>query len=65
MLSQLNHERISKAIFEDIVDYKKDDTAVTKTDRNLVTKRGERMLRQTTIGWKCLVACKGRTESWI
>ena len=55
----------SKTIFEDIVDHKKDETAVTKADRHLVTKRRKRRSRQTTVVWKLLVAWKDGTTTWV
>ena len=64
-LSQVDLEGYSTTIFDGIIDYKKDDTAVTKADRFLVTKRGRRRLRQTTTGWKLLVVWKDGTETWI
>ena len=65
MLSQVDSEGFSTTLFDGIIDYKKDDTAVDKADRFLVTKRGKRKLRQTTVGWKLLVAWKDGSETWI
>ena len=63
IFSQVDEEGFSKSIFDSIVDYKKDDSAVSKADRYLVTRRGRRKLRQTTKGWKLLVAWKDGSES--
>ena len=65
MLSQIDSEGFSTTLFDGIVDYRKDETAVDKADRFLVTKRGRRKLRQTTVGWKLLVAWKDGSETWI
>ena len=50
MLSQVDSEGFSTALFENMIDHKKDDSAVSKSDKFLVTKRGRRKLRQTTKG---------------
>ena len=50
------------AIFDGILDAKKDDTAVSEADRFPVTKRGCRKMRQTTQGWHILVAWKDGAE---
>ena len=65
MLSQVDSEGFSTTLFDGIIDYKKDDTAVDKADRFLVTKRGKRKLGQTTVGWKLLVTWKDGSETWI
>ena len=61
----MDEDRFSNAIFSNIVDYKKSDKAVSKEDRYIVTRRGRRKLRQTTVGWKLLVAWKDGTETWM
>ena len=43
----------------------KDETAMHKSDRWIVTKRGQRRLKQTTQGWDLLVQWKDGSESWI
>ena len=65
MLSQVDAQGFSTTLFDGIVDYKKDETAVEKADRFLVTPRGRRRLRQTTTGWKLLVAWKDGSETWV
>ena len=40
-------------------------SCVEKTDRFVVTKRGQRRLRQSTVGWQLLIAWKDGSESWI
>ena len=49
MISQVDENGC--AIFDGIIDAKKDDKAVSKADRSAVTKRGHRKLKQTTKGW--------------
>ena len=63
MISQVDEN--GYAIFDGIIDAKKDDTAVSKADRFVVTKNGCRKLKQTTKGWKILVLWKDGSEQWI
>jgi len=51
IFNQVDEDGFSTAIFSNIIDYKKDDNAVEKADRYIVTRRGRRKLRQTTVGW--------------
>jgi hypothetical protein len=49
-----------------IVDYQKDDgTAVPKSEKWIVTYRGERLLRKSTVEWKHLVQWKNGSETWV
>ena len=49
-----------------IIDYRKDEgTAIPKSDKWIVTKRGGRRLRKSTAGWSLLVQWKDGSESWI
>ena len=66
MLTQVDSDGFSTSLMEGIVDYKKDEaTAVPKSDQYVVTRRGQRKLRKTTIGWKLLVKWADGSESWI
>lgn len=56
MLSQIDSEGFSTTLFDGIVDSKKDEAAIEKADRFIVTKSGGRKLRQSRVGWKLLVA---------
>ena len=40
----------SRAVLESILDHTKDDRAIEKADKYLVTKSGSRRIRKTTIG---------------
>ena len=42
MFSQIDSEGYSTTLLDGIIDFKKDETAVAKADRFLVTKRGRR-----------------------
>ena len=63
--AQVDTEGHSYNILDGIVDYKKLDNAISKEDKYIVTKSGQRRLRKSTIGWKLLVAWKDGSEQWI
>jgi hypothetical protein len=66
MLSQIDSDGYSTALMQGIIDYKKDEaTAIPKTDKWVVTSRGQRRLRMSTVGWKLLVQWRDGTETWI
>jgi hypothetical protein len=66
MLTQVDSEGYSLTMMKGIIDYKRDDSvAVSKRDMYVVTARGQKKLRKTTMGWKLLVKWADETESWI
>ena len=65
LLSQVDSEGFSASTFAGILDWRKNSNAVEKKDRFLVTKRVQRRLKQTTLGWDLLVAWKDGSETWI
>ena len=66
MMAQVDHEGYSTTMMAGIVDYQKDEaTAVPKSEKWVVTKRGRRRLRKSTAGWKLLVQWKDGSETWI
>ena len=52
-------------VLDCILEHAKDSSAVSKADKYLVTKKGNKRLRKTTIGWKILVRWKDGTEQWV
>jgi hypothetical protein len=55
-LTQVDADGYSITMMDAIIDYRKDDSiAVPKSDKHLVTKRRQRKLRKTTVGWSLLV----------
>ena len=50
MLRQIDSEGMSTTLMESIADLKKDDSAVSKQDKYLVTPCGQRRMRKTTKG---------------
>ena len=65
ILYQVDSNGKHSHVLEGIVDCKSDGSAVTKENAFVVTKRGKRSLRQTTIGWKFQVLWKDGTKQWI
>ena len=65
MYAQVDDEGHSVQILDAIVDYRKDSSAVEKTDMYVHTKSGQRRLRQTTSGWSLLILWKNGEEEWM
>ena len=66
MITQVYHEGYSATMMNGIADYKKDDVvAISKADKYVITRRGRRHLRKSTVGWKLLVQWKDGSETWI
>jgi hypothetical protein len=65
MLSQLDPYGYNTILMKEIIDYRRDDSAVPLEDKYLTTRSGQRSLRKTTQGWELLVAWKDGTESWV
>ena len=66
MLTQVDSDGYSLTMLDAIIDYHKDEAvAVPKNDSHVVTPRGQKRLRKTTVGWKLLVKWKDQSESWI
>ena len=65
-LTQVDSDGLSRTMMKAIICHQKDEaTAVSKSDKYVVTKRGQKKLRKTTCGWKLLIKWKDDTESWI
>ena len=41
------------------------EKAMSKNDKYITTRRGQKKLRKTTIGWKLLVKWKDGSETWV
>ena len=65
MYSTLDENGFSMLVLDCILEHAKDSSAVSKADKYLVTKKGNKRLRKTTIGWKILVRWKDGTEQWV
>eukprot|EP00957_Ditylum_brightwellii_P030127 2280338-Ditylum_brightwellii.AAC.1 len=58
--STLDKKGYSKVVLDAILEHSKDDWAISKSDKYIITKKGTKQLRKSTIGWKMLV----RLEGW-
>jgi hypothetical protein len=66
MLTQVDSDGFTMTLMEGIINYRKDEaTAVSKADAYVVTQRGQKKLRKTTVGWRLLVKWRDQSESWI
>ena len=65
MYAQVDTEGHVHTMLDPIIDYTKNGNAVTKEDRYVVTKRGQRCERKTTTGWMLNVLWKDISEQWI
>jgi hypothetical protein len=65
MYSQVDEEGRSYSIMDEIIDHKKDGTAVSKDDGYEVANDGSSRPRRTTRGWKLLVQWKDGTATWV
>jgi hypothetical protein len=64
MSSQMDPYGYNTILMKEVIDYRKDDSAVPLEDKYLTARSGQRRLRKTTQGWEVLVAWKDGTESW-
>jgi hypothetical protein len=66
MLTQVDSDGYSLTTMKGIINYKPDDVvAIPKSDMYVVTSRGQKKMRKTTIGWKLLVQWADDSESWV
>ena len=63
--SQVDTDGRSYVMLDTIIDFKKDETAVPKSEQYIITKSGQKHMRKTTTGWKLLVLWKNGTEQWM
>ena len=65
MISQFYYKIYSATYIDEIVDYKREYSAVDKSAKYAFTRMGQYWLRKTTHGWKMLVARKDGSKTWI
>ena len=65
LYSQIDDEGRSYSILSEIIDHKKDGSAVSKDDAFETTKTGTLRRRRTTKGWKLLISWKDGSTSWV
>ena len=65
MYAQVDDEGHQHQLLDSIIDFKKDDNAVEKSDMYIHTRSGQRRLRQNTAGWFLLILWKNGEEEWM
>ena len=66
MLTQADAEGFSLMLMKEIIDHRKDDSVVIpKSDMYVVTSRGGKKCRKTTIGRSLIVKWADDSEIWI
>ena len=58
MYAQVDADGHMHTMLDSIIDYKKDGNAMEQSDMYVVTKSGNRRMRQTTNGWNLLIQWK-------
>lgn len=65
IMSQVDDEGNMFVLLDEILDHKRESTALTEADAYFTTKTGRKRMKATTVGWKLLVSWKDRTSSWV
>ena len=65
LYSQVDDSGRSSRLLTSILDSKKDETAVNRSDMYITTKSGQQRMRQSTIGWKLLIQWTNGSQEWI
>eukprot|EP00957_Ditylum_brightwellii_P036978 2799777-Ditylum_brightwellii.AAC.1 len=65
IITQVDFDGLSITMLGAITDWQRDESAVEKVDKYLVTQCGQRRSRKTTQGWKLQVLWKDRSMAWI
>jgi hypothetical protein len=65
MYSQVDIDGHRYNLLDEIVDYRKDGTALSRENMYVISKRGNRSLKKTTRGWDLLVKWKNGNTQWI
>ena len=65
MYSQIDLDGRHHLLMEEILEHRSNEQAVTQDNKYVVTKRGEKKLRKTTIGWEFRVLWRDGSSQWI
>ena len=65
IFSQVDEEGFRYILLDEIVDYRKDETAVDMDDAFVEDRYGKKTRRITTKGWSFLVNWKDGSQSWV
>ena len=52
-------------LLDEIIDHRKDETALSKSDGTILSANGQYRKRQTTKGWELLIKWKDGAETWV
>jgi hypothetical protein len=63
--AQVDEEGYTHHLLDEIVDHMKDDTAVSREEGFITTKKGRKLPRRTTKGWKFLYQWKDGSTTWV
>jgi hypothetical protein len=63
--SQCDDEGRRHAVLQEIIEHKKDRTAVDVTRGHTITKRGRKIPKTTTKGWKLLCQWRDGSSGWV
>jgi hypothetical protein len=65
MYAQVNNEGNMFQLLDEIMDHKKDDTAIDIANGTVTTSSGKMKPKITTQGWQLLVLWKDKSTSWV
>ena len=65
ILQSVDDKGYHNQLLECILEHEKSERAIKKEDQYVVTRRGQRKLRETTVGWTFHVKWKDGTKTWI
>ena len=63
--SRLDADGTTISILEEILDHKKDDTALSRPEGRAYRKGGSSKPKKTTRGWKFLIRLKDQSTNWV
>jgi hypothetical protein len=65
MFSQIDEEGHQHLLLDDIIDFRRQNTAVNKCDAFVLMNNGVRRRRTTTKGWQLLCQWKDGSTNWL
>ena len=65
LFAQVDEEGNRHVLLDEIIDHRKDSTAVAKEDTFITTKSGTKRCKETTKGWDLLMRWKDGSSTWV
>jgi hypothetical protein len=65
LYAQMDEDGISHALLNEIIDHRKDETAITRENGFTLSRYGARTPKRTTKGWELCVEWRNGDTSWI